>query len=107
MGEEIFPTGLTTCFGGSDNAFEGRTAITEFWKLGNHAADMIFDKNFSTMELSQIALLEDKMLPMAVTGIEKVITGVASLDNLLKGVGVESLRSHRHSIMTAYFGGQT
>lgn len=103
MDENFFPEGSRTCFQGDQETYSGRTAITEFWKLGNRAADLVFDKNFSTMELAKVALQEDKMIPMAITGIEKIVKGETSLDNLLKAVGVETIRMHRQSIMDTFF----
>jgi len=32
-----------------------------------------------------------------------VARGIASLDGAIKGVGVESIRAHKHAIMRAYF----
>lgn len=103
IGEDYFPVGVATGFGGSAEAFGGRTAITEFWKLGPKAADLIFDKHFSTFELARVALNDDNMIPMPVTGIGKVINGVTSLDNVLKGVGIETIRAHKVAILKACF----
>jgi type IV pilus assembly protein PilB len=104
IGESIFPTGVLDVWDAKPDLFSGRTAITEFWKLGTKAADMIFDRNFSTLELTKIAIHEDDMLPMAVTGFEKVSNGVTSLDQLVKCVGIESIRHYHGMLSDMFFG---
>lgn len=105
IGEEYFPLNKVFAYDGKSEVCEGRTAVTEFWKVGTKAQDLIFDKTFSTHELTRLAIEEDGMLPMAITGLEKVIEGQTSMDNLLKVVGSDSLRHDKKIIMDMFFVG--
>lgn len=89
---------------GKSNVFEGRTAVTEVWKVGNKAADMIFDKNFSTLGLTKVAVEEDGMLPMVYSGLEKVIYGYTSPENLIKCVGLDAIRHYRNLLLPLFEG---
>jgi hypothetical protein len=63
---------------------------------------MIFDKNFSTLGLTRVAVEEDGMLPMVYSGVEKVIQGQTSPENLIKCVGLDSIRQYRELIIQLF-----
>ena len=102
-GEEIFPVGIVYGFTGEASAYEGRTAITEFWRLGRKAQDLIFDNKLSTKGLLDVATNDDHMLPMAYTGFEKVVQLQSSLENLIKVVGVDSILDNRELLIKGFF----
>lgn len=103
FGDGYFPIGKRFAYEANSNLFEGRTGITEFWKVGTKAQDLIFDKEFSTCELTRLAIEEDGMLPMAVTGLAKVLQGQTSLESLIKIVGIDSIRHSKEIIMDRFF----
>jgi len=102
-GETIFPINRVFGVDGTRENFEGRTAITEFWKLGPKAQELIFGGKFSTATLIDVAIKEDGMLPMPVTGVEKIINLETSLDNLIKVVGLDSIYHCRYLLMDMFF----
>lgn len=103
IGENFFPADKIYSYDGDASTYEGRTAITEFWRVGTKAQDLIFNKNFSTHDLLTIATEEDGMLPMAITGIEKIVSGETSLNNIIKIVGADSLRHNKNIIKRIFF----
>jgi len=100
---EYFPIGRVFAISGEKDMFEGRAAITEFWKLGAKAQDLIFDKQFSTNQLESLAIYEDGMIPMAISGFEKAINGWTSLDEMIKSVGVEAMIKYKAVILKLFF----
>lgn len=103
IGESFFPITNRYCYDGDPVIFEGRTALTEFWRVGIKAQDLIFDKKFSTHELTRIAIDEDGMLPMAITGVEKLAEGHTSIENVIKVVGADSVRHNKVTIRDMFF----
>ena len=105
FGENIFESGQFYTFDNQDKegVFQGRTAITEFWKLGRQAQDMIFDQKFSTKMLWDCAIENDHMLPMAYTGFAKVINCSTSIHNLIHIVGIDAIRSSKKLILDGFF----
>ena len=43
------------------------------------------------------------MMPMPVTGLEKVVEGQTSLDNLIRIVGIESIKQHKDLLISKFF----
>jgi type II secretory ATPase GspE/PulE/Tfp pilus assembly ATPase PilB-like protein len=103
IGDHYFPLENKWVYDGLPEIFEGRTAITEFWKVGSKAQDLIFDNRFSTSDLLKISIEEDGMLPMAITGIEKIVKGHTSISNVIKIVGVDAIRHNRKIIRDMFF----
>lgn len=102
-GEQVLPLCKYYTLETEETQYQGRTAITEFWKLGAGAQDFIFNNKFSTRELEDIAIREDNMLPMCVTGLEKVLGFNTSFSELVKVVGVDTIRKNRNLIVKCFF----
>ena len=102
-GEDVLPLCKHYSLEADIVSYKGRTAITEFWKLGSHAQDFIFNNKFSTKELEEVATNEDGMLPMCVTGMEKVLNFQTSLSELIKVVGLDSIRKNKKIILEQFF----
>jgi type IV pilus assembly protein PilB len=102
-GEDAVATNTYFGFETDEAQFKGRTAITEFWKIGAKSQDYIFGNKFSTRDLEDLAINEDNMLPMCVTGMEKVLTYQTSFSELVKTVGIESLRKHKKILVERFF----
>lgn len=104
--EDILPINTYWSFETDETQFRGRTAITEFWKIGSKSQDYIFNNKFSTRDLEELAINEDRMLPMCVTGMQKVLTYQTSFSELIKVVGIETLRKHKKILMEKFFNGK-
>jgi len=105
FGEEIFASGSFYTFDNDekDGVFQGRTAITEFWRLGREAQDLIFEQKFSTKMLWDCAIKNYQMLPMSWTGFEKVINQETSIEHLIDTVGADAINVCKDLIMDHFF----
>jgi hypothetical protein len=86
--------------------FQGRTAITEFWRVGRKAKDLIFNGNLAENELRKAAIELDGMKPMVVSGMQKVLEYKTSLDKLVYYVGETTFEENRDIIMKYCFPGE-
>lgn len=76
--KEIYkPVGCQEC---SDTGYSGRTAIGEILELTDGIKEMILDKK-PLSEIKKLAM-EQGMIPIRKNGMEKVKTGITSLEEL-------------------------
>lgn len=102
-GEEVLERCHLYSLEAEETQYRGRTAITEFWKIGAKSQDYIFNNKFATKDLEELAINEDKMLPMCVTGMEKVLTLQTSFSELVKVVGIDSIRKYKKLLISKFF----
>ncbi len=103
FGKELLPQGECYLLKSPQENFQGRSTITEFWRVGRKAKDLIFNGNFSESEIRKAAIDLDGMKPMVVNGLQKVFQHATTLDKLVHYVGETTFEENRDVIMKYCF----
>ncbi len=99
--ENLYPTNSFYFMKGDETTFKGRQALTEFWFIDGKSQDVIANERTGVAELVSTAK-QSGMRPMFISGVEKVFSGVTSLEEVLSETGPAVFRIEKEALLKAF-----